>query len=100
MHCPEHEEYTGNRIPKNECFSCWRLYTEISNTEVAKVLNRKSTSDARASWLRDHIDDIIYAPLKSDVEKKETAVATFVTPAEFVEEVEEDEVKPSKGVRI
>lgn len=100
MHCPEHKTYTGKRIPKSECFSCWRLYTETSNTDVAELLNRKSTSEARASWLRKHIDDIIYAPLKSEVEEKETATATFVTPAKFVEEVEDDEIKPTKGVRI
>lgn len=100
MRCPEHKKYTGSRVPKNECFSCWRLYTETSNTAVAEILDRKGTTKDREAWLREHIDDIIYAPLESKTEKKETAVATFVTPAEFVEEAEEDEVKPSKGVRI
>ncbi len=102
MHCPEHKKYTGKRVPKNECFSCWRLYAETGDTEISEIASRKITTDARASWLREHTNDIIYAPLKSEVEEKETATATFVTPAEFVEEVEDDEIKPtkSKGVRI
>ncbi len=103
MHCPTHPRYTAKRMPKSNCFSCWRLYIEKKGISVLELLEQSAVTDTRAAWLKEHIDNITYAPLKSAAEdEKEVAVATFITPAKFVEEkdLEDDDTKPVRGVRI
>jgi len=105
-HCPEHPKYMGNRAPRNSCHSCWRLYTEKNDVSVEEMADRTRTSETRASWLRENIDDIIYAPLEESVvhappQMPERARASFMTEAEVVEQPEEDkESKPARGMKV
>lgn len=94
MYCPKHLKYTGERKPKNKCYACWKLYTEVNDLSVYDVLKDESIAETRASWLSDNLDAIMNASLE-----KKTATATFVTPAKFVKEVSDDE-GPVSGERI
>ena len=107
MYCPEHRTYTALRIPRNQCHACWRLYTEKHGVSIEEILKRPYISEARASWLRDNYDDIIYAELEHEkIEAPppmvERATATIISQAELVEpeDEEEDESKPAKGIRV
>lgn len=93
MYCPEHPKYTGKRAPRNFCHSCWRLYSEVNSVSVGEIIKRPQMSEAKASWLRENIDDIIYATLES-----EKATASFITEAEIVEQPEES--KPARGIKV
>ena len=106
MYCPEHPNYTANRVPRNQCHSCWRLYVEKQGISIDDILKRPSISETRASWLRENYDDIIYAELEHEKIQApppiiERATATIISQAEMVESTEEDEEsKPAKGIRV
>ena len=88
MYCKEHSDYVAKRQPKVNCFSCWRLYTETKGFTVEDAI---ATAEYRGdielkNWLRESIDDIIYASLEGG-EKK----ASFSKPFRFVEDEKKTE---------
>lgn len=102
-YCSDHKTYTGKRIPRRSCYSCWKIYCEVHELSVKEVINRPHISEARASWLRENIDDIVSAPLEESIlqappKMPERASASFITEAEIVEEPEEG--KPVRGTKV
>jgi hypothetical protein len=87
MYCQEHPKYMGKRMPRVPCLSCWRIYTENTNQAVEDVASRmEKTKPALASWLRQSIDDIIYAVIKESTTK--SATATLETTATILNDEE------------
>jgi hypothetical protein len=80
-------------MPRNKSVSAWASFIGEENLSFDDAVERTSSSVMK-SWLRNNEDRIM------DKLEKETATATFVTPAEFVEEVENDEGSPAAGIKI
>ena len=102
MICKEHPDYQAKRRPRVSCFSCWRLYLDTKGVTVESAIAeaKKADNAELVYWLRESIDDIIYAPLEE--EAKSAKISNFF---EFLPEIlppEEDknDHKPAKGVII
>ncbi len=79
-------------MPKTKSVSAWASFMKKEDLSFDDVIKRTSNSLMK-DWLRFNKDKI------ENQFTKETATATFVTPAEFVEEAEDDEA-PVGGVKI
>ena len=84
------------KMPRTKSVSAWASFLKEEDLSIPDAVKR-TTSFEMQEWLRDNSDEIMELVAENE---KETAVATFETEAEFVEEVEDDEAKPSVGVRI
>jgi hypothetical protein len=78
-YCEKHPEYKGVKRPNRNngtCFSCWRLYLKEKDITVEMYLESLSVKDSTLKdWLREHIDDIIYAPIILTAKLTESSIA-------------------------
>jgi hypothetical protein len=109
-YCVEHKDYLAKRRPKVNCLSCWRLFFETRGTTVEAYASEIDKQDKDLSrWLRENIDEIIYAPLgfesKHDLEFiTEEQAASIIKPSEVptAETVpsKEENVPAFRGIKI
>jgi len=85
------------RMPRTQSVSAWASYLKDTGLTVSEARYRTSSNDMK-EWLDDNEEKI--ADAVAEVEETEVAVATFVTPAEIIEEPEEDDTKAVRGERV
>lgn len=88
------------RMPRTQSIPAWASYLADTGLSVSEAGYRTTNSEMK-EWLVDNEEEIIEAMsdvVEEEEDESEVAVATFVTPAEIIEEPEED--APARGERV
>lgn len=72
--CDKHPLYTGRRMPRTECVTCWKVYFVNTGKTLEDVSEAVASKDPyRSKWLKEFYDDILNAEA-SVVEAEEKEV--------------------------
>lgn len=87
------------RMPRTQDVDAWASYLQESELSVEDAM-KKTSSFSMKYWLGDNIDAINEAVASFEEVQTETAVATFVTEAEVVDEPADADTIPVRGERV
>jgi hypothetical protein len=76
--CDKHPLYTGRRMPRTECVTCWKIYIVNTGKTLEDVSEAVASKDAyRSKWLKEFYDDILNAEAAVVPEKEIELQSSF-----------------------
>jgi len=76
--CDKHPLYTGRRMPRTECVTCWKIYIVNTGKTLEDVSEAVASKDAyRSKWLKEFYDDILNAEATVVPEKEIELQSSF-----------------------